>query len=217
MWPLFVFALLLSQSSYIRAAAVTPAPSKTTGLAARGLFSSASLGSCSTVSGLASPQPSGAVCGELANSDGTGYLISYVAGSPYVASLVSSLCFRIYTKFSLKLNQAACGQICLSTPTCKNVYFTSGSNCNLHNTTTPIANSASTFRFYSAACFSCTVLGTCSVVSGFATPQPANTTCGVHGYSDGSSAVVSYTSGVYTENAATCGEICQSTAGCTNV
>ncbi|KUJ15982.1 uncharacterized protein LY89DRAFT_750091 [Mollisia scopiformis] len=140
---LSVLALLALRSvSSISATLITASPSKTAVLAGR-QFSSASLASCSTVSGLASPQPSGAVCGELANSDGTGYLISYVAGSPYVASLAA--------------------------------------------------------------------------LSGFAKPQPANTTCGVLAFSNGSGTIIDYTNGVYTENAATCGQICLATTGCTNV
>ncbi|KAE9377717.1 hypothetical protein N431DRAFT_554065 [Stipitochalara longipes BDJ] len=199
---LVLVLLVLSPISCVFAKVITSPPSQTTAVDKRQIFTSATFSvpsSCSTVSGLASPQPSGAVCGERADSDGTGILKSFSSGSPYVSSL------------------AACARICLSMSTCLNVYFTQGVACNLHNTTAPRPNSASTYQYYDANCFSCTPLQTCSVVSGFATPQPAGTTCGVLSVSDGSNIIKNYTSGVFTDNAATCGDICSTTAGCTNV
>jgi hypothetical protein len=95
---------------------------------------------CSTVSGLAIPQPSGKTCGVRGNSNGTAsaYLISYGTGSTYVQSL------------------AACAAICLATASCTNLYFTLGSACNLHygpDTIQPL--STAQYLFYNVGCFTC--------------------------------------------------------------
>ncbi|KAK6076377.1 hypothetical protein SCUP515_05540 [Seiridium cupressi] len=87
--------------------------------------------------GLASSQPSGAVCDVLSHSTGGTTIISYTSGQ-YILSL------------------ANCKDICLGTSNCTNLYFAQGQYCNLHSgAETHVANSASPFAFYDASCFSC--------------------------------------------------------------
>lgn len=98
---------------------------------------------CKTVSGLASPTPSGAICDIQADSvvvSGSGILVEYGSGSPYVASV------------------AACGAQCLATTSCTNLYFNVGVNCNLHYG--PISyvvntNGVNSYSLYAVACFTC--------------------------------------------------------------
>ncbi|KAL5352974.1 hypothetical protein ACLOAV_002923 [Pseudogymnoascus australis] len=97
---------------------------------------------CGIVSGVASPTPAGAICGAKGSSytlAGSGTLIHYGVGSPYVASI------------------AACGAQCLATSCCTSIYFIKDQYCNLKyglkafgvNTGNP------QFDFYEASCFTC--------------------------------------------------------------
>jgi hypothetical protein len=84
---------------------------------------------------------SGAACGSFGFShDVTSTLIvSYTAGSPYVASA------------------ATCGAQCLATSSCTNVYFIEGSYCNLHSGAASFAEStaAGYYSWYQTSCFQC--------------------------------------------------------------
>ncbi|KAI7970130.1 hypothetical protein EIK77_008357 [Talaromyces pinophilus] len=83
---------------------------------------------------------SGQACGSygFSNDVSTTLLVSYTSGSPYVASA------------------AACGAQCLSTSNCTNVYFTEGSDCNLHSPSTFRASSEpGYYSWYQAGCFAC--------------------------------------------------------------
>ncbi|OBT60866.1 hypothetical protein VE03_09694 [Pseudogymnoascus sp. 23342-1-I1] len=106
---------------------------------------------CTTVSGIASPTPTGAICGGRGSSHavtGAGTLIGYGTGTPYVASL------------------AACSAKCLATSCCTNIYFIQGSYCNLHygpNALLPGAGNP-LFDYYDASCFTCDRLS-CSTSS----------------------------------------------------
>ncbi|KAI9742737.1 MAG: hypothetical protein M1818_003466, partial [Claussenomyces sp. TS43310] len=132
-----IWLLALSLSLRVLAAAevdgVIPAAAAAaaTAVAERGLISSiAILTACSTVSGLASPQPSGAVCDFAATSVDSKILISYTSGT-YIESV------------------AACGKICLATSGCTNLYFAQGTHCNLHyGPAADQANGNTAFRFY---------------------------------------------------------------------
>lgn len=92
---------------------------------------------------LASPAPSGSTCNVKGNSvaaAGTGTLVVYNAGSPYVASL------------------EACGTICFETDSCTNVYFISGKQCNLHygrTVYTPNNSGNNAYSIYDTSCFTC--------------------------------------------------------------
>ncbi|OBT71645.1 hypothetical protein VF21_09709 [Pseudogymnoascus sp. 05NY08] len=129
--PTISSSTTLSTSSMSKISTSAPATTSTTVTAI-----------CNTVSGLASPAPTGAICGARGSSyalAGAGTLVSYGQGSPYAASL------------------AACGAQCLATSCCTSIYFISGSYCNLHygpnafgiNTGNPL------FDFYDASCFTC--------------------------------------------------------------
>lgn len=107
---------------------------------------------CKTVFGLASPTPTGAICGGKGSSTaltGAGTLVGYGSGSPYVASL------------------AACSAKCLATSCCTNIYFISGSYCNLHyGPSAFLPNAGSTlFDFYNASCFTCESLSCASTTT----------------------------------------------------
>lgn len=99
-------------------------------------------GACGIVSGVASPTPAGAICGAKGSSyalAGSGTLINYGVGSPYVASI------------------AACGAQCLATSCCTSIYFIKDQYCNLKYG--PKAFGVNTgnpqFDFYEASCFTC--------------------------------------------------------------
>ncbi|OBT91548.1 hypothetical protein VE01_10444 [Pseudogymnoascus verrucosus] len=96
---------------------------------------------CQVVSGLASPVPSGAICGSKGTSfaaTGAGTIIGYSAGSSYVGSL------------------AACSAQCLATSCCTNIYFIQGQSCNLHYGSDGFhAIGNPLYDFYDAACFTC--------------------------------------------------------------
>lgn len=107
---------------------------------------STSTSPCQTVSGLVSPTPSGAICGQRGTSHalaGAGTIVSYTSGSPYVSSI------------------AACGAQCVATGCCTAIYFIKGSNCNLkygprafdQNVAAP---GGILFDFYDLSCFTCT-------------------------------------------------------------
>jgi hypothetical protein len=83
--PLLILSLLSSVRADVQI--ITSAPPTTVAVAKRALISSASL-ACSTVSGLASPQPSGTTCGLFATSNSGGYIIGYSTGA-YIQTLVS--------------------------------------------------------------------------------------------------------------------------------
>ncbi|KFY49143.1 hypothetical protein V495_00699 [Pseudogymnoascus sp. VKM F-4514 (FW-929)] len=119
-------------------------PSSTSGLStsAHTTTSVPTTVACSTVSGLASPTPTAAICGARGASyamAGAGTLVAYVKGSPYVASL------------------AACSAQCLATSCCTNIYFIANSNCNLHyGPNAFLINSGNPlYDFYDASCFTC--------------------------------------------------------------
>jgi hypothetical protein len=145
---------------------------------------------CTSASVLAGQPQSQLICGAPgASHDNSGSLLitSYTAGSPYVESA------------------AACGNQCIATPSCTNLYFIEGSYCNLHEGAFTFAESTASpyYLWYDAACFY------------------GNGTCGVPGAShdnSGSLLITSYTAGSpYVESAAACGAQCLATASCTNL
>lgn len=92
---------------------------------------------CSIVSGIASPTPSGSLCGVQRSSTGAGLIIALTS--------------RVYT-----VNVAACASICLQTTGCTSVYFEAGLACNLYSeSSTSVANSNSPWSFYDVSCFNC--------------------------------------------------------------
>lgn len=100
---------------------------------------------CKTVSGLATPKPSSAICGSKGTSvvmAGAGTLIAYSAGSSYVASL------------------GACSAQCLLTLCCTNIYFIQGKYCNLHYGPNALNNNVGNplYDYYDATCFTCGAL-----------------------------------------------------------
>ncbi|KAI1281721.1 carbohydrate-binding module family 50 protein [Xylaria sp. FL0933] len=94
--------------------------------------------SCWTNSqGLAVPQPSGAVCGVAAYSNGGTTVVSYASGEPIT---------------SLK----ACSAVCLAISACTNLYYQAGKYCNLHSgADTHNPDTTSPYAFYDASCFEC--------------------------------------------------------------
>ncbi|PVH71238.1 hypothetical protein DL98DRAFT_660757 [Cadophora sp. DSE1049] len=148
---------------------------------------------------LASPTPAGSVCGTQANGvaqTGSGTLIQYTAGSPYVASML------------------ACAGICTSTATCTNFFFINGTYCNLHYG--PLAyvinnSGVNAFSLYTTSCFTGLVP---------ASPVPSGAVCGVQANGvalAGTGTLINYTTGPYVLNIQACVAICIATATCTNV
>ncbi|KAK6223390.1 hypothetical protein LQW54_000508 [Pestalotiopsis sp. IQ-011] len=155
----------------------------------------ASATACTTnVLGLASPQPSGAVCGVAAVSNGGTTIISYSSGT-YILSVEN------------------CKNICLSTDGCTNIYFAEGQYCNLHSgLETHVATSGSIYDFYDSSCFICP--STCGQ-AGYAAPTDA--ICKELAYSNGGTTLISYTSGTFIQSIDACSAICLQTTGCTNL
>ncbi|KAH8669054.1 hypothetical protein BX600DRAFT_497018 [Xylariales sp. PMI_506] len=151
---------------------------------------------CPSPCSLASSPPSGAVCNIGAYSNGGTTIISYSAGQ-YVESV------------------EACGEICLQTSGCTNLYFDEGVYCNLHSgTETHNPDSTSPYIFYDSECFTCPpVETTCSLIS----PQPSGAVCDVVAYSNGGTTIISYNSGLYITSLLACAQICLDTSGCTNL
>lgn len=83
---------------------------------------------------------SGEACGSFGFSDDnpSTLITSYTTGSAYVASA------------------EACGELCLATSGCTNVYFIEGSYCNLHSPSTFLASTAvGYYSWYQVGCFAC--------------------------------------------------------------
>lgn len=195
---------------------------------------------CRTVSGVISPTPSGATCGENGSSyslAGAGIISGYVAGSIYVSSM------------------AVCAALCLSTVTCTNIYFIQGSNCNLHYGPKAFNNGIGNplFQYYDVSCFTCPAVSAtttsssntlstsstsalstsahttttipttavCSTVSGLASPAPTGAICGARGASyalAGAGTLVAYGTGSpYVASLAACSAQCLATSCCTNI
>jgi hypothetical protein len=79
------------------------------------------------------------VCGSFgfSNDNPSTLIVSYISGC-YVASA------------------AACGEQCLATSGCINVYFIEGSYCNLHSPSTFLASTAAAYySWYQVGCFAC--------------------------------------------------------------
>ena len=130
-------------------------PTPITLIAERGIISSIGVSTpCQVVSGLATPVPSGSVCGVNATSvakAGAGILVEYTSGSPYVASL------------------GACSAQCLATSCCTNIYFIVGSNCDLHYRPKAYApNAGPSYHYYDVSCFNCGGL-TCTASTSLST------------------------------------------------
>ncbi|KAK6214042.1 hypothetical protein LQW54_004817 [Pestalotiopsis sp. IQ-011] len=149
---------------------------------------------CTTnAAGLASPQPSDAVCGSVSYSNGGTTLVSYNSGQ-YI------------------LSAALCGQICIETAYCTNIYFAEGQYCNLHSgAETHNPDASSPYTFYDATCFMCP--SECSLAS----PQPSDAVCASVSYSNGGVTMSSYNYGPYIEGVISCGELCLATENCTNI
>ena len=218
------------------------APTPIASIAERGIISSIGVSTpCQVVSGLATPVPSGSVCGVNATSvakAGAGILVEYTSGSPYVASL------------------GACSAQCLATSCCTNIYFIVGSNCNLHYGPKAYApNAGPSYHYYDASCFTCGGL-TCTASTSLSTttfasissssvqstlssatstlsstptacgavaltsPTPSGSICGVQADSvvvSGSGILTEYGSGSpYVASIDACSAQCIATATCTN-
>ncbi|OBT68749.1 hypothetical protein VE03_02226 [Pseudogymnoascus sp. 23342-1-I1] len=190
---------------------------------------------CQIVSGVISPTPEAAICGGSGSSyslEGTGTVINYSAGSPYVASL------------------AACSAKCVATATCSAIYFIQGRYCNLKYGPRAFLSGVGNppFAFYEASCFKCATSSTaitskpsstvstvsstttsttastsaaCGIISGQAAPTPAGAICGVKGSSHAmpdTGTIISYRNGSpYVADIATCGAQCLATSCCTSV
>jgi LysM repeat protein len=145
---------------------------------------------CTSTSILAAaPEPKqGLTCGSpgASHDDSGSLLLTSYTESPYVDSA------------------AACGALCLATPSCTNLYFMQGSYCNLHEGASTFAEStvAPYYLWYDVACFS------------------GEETCGALGAShddSGSLLLTSYTTSPYVDSAADCGAQCLTTSSCTNL
>ncbi|KAI1354385.1 carbohydrate-binding module family 50 protein [Xylaria sp. FL0043] len=159
-----------------------------------GTYACVGVESCTTNAfGLVVPQPSGAVCGIPAVSNGGTTLASYSSGAP-----VSSF--------------GNCKDACLNTVGCTNLYFTEGKACNLHGgAETHIASSTSAFIFYDSTCFVCP--SKCLSASS----PPAGAVCNVKAVSNGGTTIISYSSGAPVESISNCASTCLATAECTNL
>ncbi|KAI1295255.1 hypothetical protein F5Y03DRAFT_410472 [Xylaria venustula] len=105
--------------------------------------------------------PADAICNVQALSHGGTSIISYTSGG-YVQDI------------------DACGEICLATAGCTNLYFDPGAYCNLHaGNATQQPDSTSPYYFYEAACFQCpdttTTVTTSSSTSCFECTPPTTT------------------------------------------
>ncbi|KFY08962.1 hypothetical protein V492_05773 [Pseudogymnoascus sp. VKM F-4246] len=166
---------------------------------------------CTTVSGLVSPTPLDAVCGQRGTSRAapdTGPIMEYSKGSPYVQSL------------------SACSAQCLATPCCTNFYFIQGTSCNLkYGPSTFNYNVGSTqYDYYDASCFTCGELScppTCEVVSRLASPQPSGATCGLKGTShalQGARTIMGYSAdSPFVKSLSACSAECVATTCCTSI
>jgi len=154
-----------------------------------------------------SPPPSGQYCGRIGfpvTASGSGKLIGYSTGSPYVATV------------------AACAAKCLNTPACTTFYFTAGSSCNLYYG--PVAFSPngnpSSAPFYQQSCFQCPPIvpigNTCAVMS----PPPSNYYCGRIGIpipALGLGVLATYsTNSPYVSSVSVCAAKCSNTPACTS-
>ncbi|KAI0806567.1 carbohydrate-binding module family 50 protein [Xylaria sp. FL0064] len=159
-----------------------------------GTYACVGVESCTTNAfGLVVPQPSGAVCGIPAVSNGGTTLASYSSGAP-----VSSF--------------GNCKDACLSTVGCTNLYFTQGKACNLHGgAETHVTSSTSAFTFYDSTCFVCS--SKCLTASS----PPAKAVCNVKAVSNGGTTIISYSSGAPVQSISNCASTCLATAGCTNL
>ena len=148
---------------------------------------------------LASPAPSRAVCNVQANGlalAGTGLLIAYTSGSPFVASVL------------------ACAGQCIATSTCTNFYFVAKASCNLHygaNSYVLNNSGVNAFSFYDISCFTGIAL---------ASPAPSGALCNVQANSlalTGTGLLIAYTSGSpYVTSVQACAAQCKATSTCTN-
>ncbi|KAF3003245.1 hypothetical protein E8E14_000478 [Neopestalotiopsis sp. 37M] len=193
---LLVVALSLSSCSLVTGQILSTVEVGATSTATKTTTATtASATACTTnVLGLASPQPSGAVCGVAAVSNGGTTIISYTSGT-YIFSVEN------------------CKNICLTTEGCTNIYFAEGQYCNLHSgLETHVATSGSIYEFYDSSCFICP--STCGQ-SGYVAPSDA--ICNEPAVSNGGTTIISYTSGAYIESIDACSAICLQTSGCTNL
>ncbi|KAI3336889.1 carbohydrate-binding module family 50 protein [Xylariaceae sp. AK1471] len=146
----------------------------------------------------ASTPPANAVCNVKANSNGGTTIISYSSGAP-----IQSI--------------SKCALTCLTTTGCTNLYFESGSYCNLHaGTETHIPSSTAPYTFYDAACFQCASPSCWTNSQGLAVPQPSGAVCNVKAYSNGGTTVMSYSSGDAVRSVKACSAQCLANSACTN-
>jgi hypothetical protein len=148
----------------------------------------------------ASPTPSGAICNVQADAvavTGSGLLVAYTSGAPFVTSV------------------QACAAECVATTFCTNFYFNNGANCNLHYG--PISyvvntNGVNAFSLYETSCFT----GVAEV-----SPIPAAAICNVQADAVaviGSGLLTSYTSeSPFVASAQACAAECITTSTCTNI
>jgi hypothetical protein len=94
---------------------------------------------CTIHSGLAVPQPAGALCG----------LDSASVQTP------SSQLIKTYTDVDSTTSYIACSQICLSTFGCSQIFFAAGSTCSLYSGARLYLEGTSTLSYYDVACFEC--------------------------------------------------------------
>ncbi|KAI0975407.1 carbohydrate-binding module family 50 protein [Xylaria arbuscula] len=143
--------------------------------------------------GLVVPQPSGAVCGVSAVSNGGTTLLSYSSG-PAISNLLN------------------CKNACLDTVGCTNLYFAEGEYCNLHSgAETHVASSNSVYTFYDSTCFICPS----KCLS--APSPPAHAICNVKALSNGGTTIISYSSGTPIQSMNNCAATCLATTGCSNL
>jgi hypothetical protein len=94
---------------------------------------------CTIRSGLAVPQPAGALCG---------------LGSASVQELSSQL-IRTYTDVDSTTSYISCSQICLSTSGCSQIFFAVGETCSLYSGARLYVEGTSILSYYDVACFHC--------------------------------------------------------------
>ncbi|KAI1109756.1 hypothetical protein F5Y14DRAFT_431322 [Nemania sp. NC0429] len=137
---------------------------------------------------LSGSSPAGATCNVQALSSGGTSIISYNSG----ASIESI---------------SACGATCLATPGCTNLYYSPGKYCNLKaGAETHKPSSTSEYYFYESSCFECASPPSCRTdYQGLAVPQPSDAVCNVVAYSNGGTAIASYSSGEAIKSLKACG------------
>jgi hypothetical protein len=117
---------------------ITTAPTPT--LAERQIaFSSISYTACTIHSGLAVPQPAGALCG--------------LDSAPVQTQ--SSQLIKKYTDVDSTTSYIVCSQLCLATPGCTQIFFAAGATCSLYSGVRLYAEGPSTLSYYDVACFEC--------------------------------------------------------------